>query len=382
MSTAVQSLVEQIRGARAAGSPLRIAGGGTWMNAGAPCDATTRLAIAPLRGLVEYEPGDLTLTARAGTSLAELDAVTAAHGQWVALDPFGERDGTLGATIATGSSGPLALGFGTPRDQLLGCEFVTGAGDVVQAGGRVVKNVAGFDLVRLMTGAWGTLGVLTEITVRLGARPEVDTTVAIAVDTRDGVEAARRWLRASEFSPAAAELLSRRAAQRVTATPAMTGTTLLLRYCGNPRLVRAALDAARTIGEPVMIDTSVWSALALSDGPASATVRLSTSPSRVTALWSAAVAVAEAAAGHAHASLARGVVRCVLPFTDTSAGEVARLRAAFDLLPAATRIVERTPPALWRAVSRCAVDDALSAGVRRAFDPDRLLNRGILGDGT
>src|SRR5919199_245968 len=85
-----------------------------------------------------------------------------------------------GARWRTASYGPLATAFGTPRDAVLGAEFVTGTGAVVRGGGRVVKNVAGFDLVRLVIGAWGTLGVLTEITVRLRARPEIDETVAVA----------------------------------------------------------------------------------------------------------------------------------------------------------------------------------------------------------
>ena len=126
-------------------------------------------------------PGDLTLTARAGTTLAEIERATAAERQLLALDPYGTARGTIGATIATASAGPLAHAFGTPRDLVLGLEFVTGDGAVIRAGGRVVKNVAGFDLTRLLTGAWGTLGVITEVSVRLRALPEMEESVALAV---------------------------------------------------------------------------------------------------------------------------------------------------------------------------------------------------------
>src|SRR5205085_7816433 len=129
------------------------------------------------------------------------------HGQWITLDPIGTDHSTIGATIATASAGPLASAFGTPRDHVLGCEFVTGNGDIVNAGGQVVKNVAGFDLVRLVTGAWGTLGAITEVTLRVRAKPEVDSTLAIGLG-RLGADPLWRWLRQSEFTPLAAELVS------------------------------------------------------------------------------------------------------------------------------------------------------------------------------
>src|SRR5436190_19613663 len=160
---------------------LRIVGSGTWLDANRPVRADARLSTTALAGVSEYVAGDLTITVGAATTLAEIARVTARAGQWLTLDPHGEDQGTIGATIATASVGPLAHHFGLARDVVLGLEFVTGAGDVVRGGGRVVKNVAGFDLARLLTGSWGTLGVITEVTLRLRALPEVDRTVAIAV---------------------------------------------------------------------------------------------------------------------------------------------------------------------------------------------------------
>ncbi|HKV51240.1 MAG TPA: FAD-binding protein, partial [Gemmatimonadaceae bacterium] len=196
-------------------TPLRIVGRGHWLDAGPPARAATPLALDELSGIVAYTPGDLTLTARAGTTLAEIAAVTAEHGQWLALDPFGTDDGTIGATVATASSGPLAHAFGTPRDAVLGLEVVTGEGAIIRTGGRVVKNVAGFDLTRLFTGSWGTLGAITEVTVRLRAMPEGDETWAIAVGDDDALDAVCRAARTAAIAPLAFEALDAALASRV-----------------------------------------------------------------------------------------------------------------------------------------------------------------------
>jgi len=149
---------------------LRIVGRGTWLDAGSPVSASRQLVLADDHGIVAYVPDDLTITVRAGTTLRELDETLGAHDQWIALDPEGGADVTIGATVATCSYGPAAAFFGTPRDQVLGMTVVLGTGEVIRVGGRVVKNVAGFDLTRLMIGAWGTLGVITEVTLRVRSR--------------------------------------------------------------------------------------------------------------------------------------------------------------------------------------------------------------------
>ena len=130
-----------------AGPPLRISGKSTWIDAGRPVSADRIASLAAHSGVVDYTPGDLTITVKSGTTLGELESVAGENGQWLPLDPYGSRDGTLGATIATGSFGPLAHAFGRTRDLVLGLEFVTGDGKVARGGGKVVKNVAGFDLV-------------------------------------------------------------------------------------------------------------------------------------------------------------------------------------------------------------------------------------------
>ena len=373
-SSTGRAVAERVREARAARSPLRIRAGGHWLDAGRPCRGSDVLDLAPHAGIVEYEPGDLTLTVRAGTSLADIAAATRAEGQWLPLDPAGPADGTIGATVATASAGPLSSAYGAPRDHVLGCEIVTGGGTVVRAGGRVVKNVAGFDLVRLSIGAWGTLGVVTELSVRLRALPEVDRTLAVEAGAAD----AWRWLRATEFVPLAAELVSSSVAGSLGVGDR---ATLLVRLGGNDAYVTAARESLGTLGEARDVAVGAWSALAGIEPAGAAVIRLSTAPSRVAPLWERAASIVERAGGQAHTTLQRGIVRCILPTGGPSDDESARLRGIIGALQhLGTAIVERLPAPLWASLVPPAAMDPLSVGVRNAYDPDRLLNPGILGE--
>jgi glycolate oxidase FAD binding subunit len=372
-----EALAARVRDARARREPLRIVGAGEWLDAGRPCADAHTLDVRPLRGVTEFAPDDFTISVRAGTSLAEIDEIAASAARWLSLRPYGSAAGTIGATVATASWGPLASAFGTPRDHVLGCEVVSGRGDVIRAGGRVVKNVAGFDLVRLMTGAWGTLGVITEVTLRLRARPEVDRTIAVAIDGAGGCDAVRRWLRASAFTPLAAELCSPALAARLGIG---AGAVLLVRLGGNEPLVRAAALSVAELGRTRDLDASIWDALRVAEPAGATTYRLGAAPAGLGPLWARALGDVEGAGGWAHATVARGVVRCVVPrATDAPDEEIARLRGMIAHAPSpGSRIVERAPAPIWPELPS-ATSDALSAGVRRAFDPDGILNPGILG---
>ena len=380
VSADVAALADRVQSARARGATLRVTGAGSWLDGGQQCVATDNLELAALNGIVAYEPGDLTLTALAATPLSAIHRLTASEGQWLTMDPCGSPEGTIGATVSTASSGPLASAFGTPRDHVLGCEFVAGNGDVVRGGGRVVKNVAGFDLVRLVTGAWGTLGVITEITVRLRAKPEQDVTLAVATGTSAPAEMANRvreWAHVTAFRPLAMELLSKSLAHRLTGG---AEDLLLVRIGGNTTHARAAVDAVSELGTARDIGHGVWSGLAQADPDGALAFRVSGLPSRIGMLFSRAGALAEELGGYAHATVTRGVVRCVVP---PPAGQQAMeyLRAQLSLLSRdATVIGERLSAPLWSVVRRTQSTDALSLRVRLAFDPSRILNPGILGD--
>ncbi|MBA4071052.1 MAG: hypothetical protein C0497_04330 [Gemmatimonas sp.] len=231
---------------------FRLVGCGTWLDGGAPvATGAEPLHLDAFSGVLEYEPGDLTITVGATTTIAELDAVTVAHNQWCPLSPWGGDDGSVGATIATATPGPFAHALGLPRDLILGLECVDGTGKVLRPGGKVVKNVAGFDLVRLMTGSWGTLAAITSVSLRLRARPAVDETWHVPLD--DGAAArAQDTLRRSITPPIACEVTT--AGLLDTATQA----GLLVRIAGNAAVVAAARAEVAAFGDARRVDPSSW----------------------------------------------------------------------------------------------------------------------------
>lgn len=234
---------------------LRLVGRGTWLDGGAPvASGAEPLHLDAFSSVLEYEPGDLTITVGAATTIAELDAVTAAHNQWCPLSPWGVDDGSVGATIATATPGPFAHALGLPRDLVLGLECVDGTGKVLRPGGKVVKNVAGFDLVRLMTGAWGSLAAITRVSLRLRARPAVDETWFVPLD---GAAAARAQdaLRRSTTPPIACEVLT----AGLAASDSRAG--LLVRIAGNTAVVAAARAGVHALGDAREAAPASWTQL-------------------------------------------------------------------------------------------------------------------------
>jgi glycolate oxidase FAD binding subunit len=368
-------VAEAVRDAAARGTRLRVVGRGTWLGAGRPVASDAALALDALSGVVDYTPGDLTLTALAGTPLDEIDRLTSGERQTLALDPFGAPGGTLGATVATASSGPLAHAFGGPRDNVIGVQFVTGAGDAVRGGGRVVKNVAGFDLVRLVTGAWGTLGVLTEVSVRLRPRPEVDATVALPVPAGPALEP---WLARLRQAPLAAWALELANGPLAELLGLGRRPVLLARLAGNGPAVDAQRTTLAALGDVADAGAGVWDALRACEPAVAVVGRVSARPTRLAALCETLFSPAAAAFGLlAHASVERGVARFILP------GDAGFGLPTFERLdPSPTLVVERLPAPLWPTVgARLAPPrppHRLADGVRHAFDPAGILNPGIV----
>jgi glycolate oxidase FAD binding subunit len=183
------------------------AGRGTWLEGGGPSKVTLVLSTGRMREVYQYEPADLTFTAGAGLSLSALRDITEPHGQWLPLDPPGGFEGSLGATVALGTGGPLRHLYGTPRDHVLGLTLVSGDGRILRWGGRVVKNVAGFDLTRLSVGSWGSLGVVTSVSARLFPIPEADLTLCIRGPDVSALLPAARAMALSSLPLAAVELV-------------------------------------------------------------------------------------------------------------------------------------------------------------------------------
>src|SRR6266576_3151016 len=169
--------------AREEGWRVRVEGAGTWLPADAPADLA--LTTRRLDKIPAIEPQDLSATAEAGIGCDLLRQQLADRGTWLALDPPGLAGRTLGSVVATATAGPLRHGFGAVRDHLLGVTFVTGDGRLVQSGGRVMKNVAGYDLTRLAAGGFGAFGVIVLVHLRLRALPRADQTLVLEGSRED-----------------------------------------------------------------------------------------------------------------------------------------------------------------------------------------------------
>ena len=188
-----EPLCERVRAAADDRTPLAITGGGTKDFLGRITQAE-RFDVSGHRGIVTYEPTELVLTARGGTPLAEVEAVLEEQGQMLAFEPpaFGEA-ATIGGVVAAGLSGPARPYAGAARDFVLGTRVLNGGGEALRFGGEVMKNVAGYDVSRLMTGAWGTLGVLLEVSLKVLPRPARVRTIAFETSEEEAIERCNAW---------------------------------------------------------------------------------------------------------------------------------------------------------------------------------------------
>ena len=357
-------------------TPLRIAAGGGWLDAGRPVRAERTLSLREESGVPSYVPADLTITVRAGTSLSEIAAATRERNQWLPLDPYGSVDGTIGATIATASAGPLSSSFGLARDLVLGLEFVNGRGEVVRAGGKVVKNVAGFDLSRLLTGSWGSLGVITEITLRLYALPEVDRSFVVDLSgSEKQITSLLRALGTAPISPFAFHLVSASISRALGLSEQPIG---IIRFGGNSAAVKAQAAALGQVANTREIDGGTWLRLRQVETGAHTTLRISSLPQRVV-VTAARILNDDVNGVYTSIDPRRGVIRVVAGSTD-DADSSSELATGVVQSDSSELVFEKLPAELWPVVSPSVVADPLSQGVKRAYDPNNILNPGILGD--
>jgi FAD/FMN-containing dehydrogenase len=265
-----------LRTAASEGWRVGVVGGGHWCPMDAPADlliSSRRLDCIPL-----VSAADLVATAGAGASWPNLRRVLAEHGVWFAADPPGPER-TVGSVIASGTSGPLAAGFGRLRDHLLGVTFVSGDGSIVHAGGRVVKNVAGYDLTKLAIGSYGAFGIITSVTLRVRAVPRADSTL-VSTGPRDELIDAALAVTDTGLSPSALELFS---------GTAEVGTrwTLAARLTGREAEVAAAGDTVRQATDVVWQELTgdeaagFWAGIQHAMASAPTTVRLGTLPTAI-----------------------------------------------------------------------------------------------------
>lgn len=192
-------LAERVQRAYNQDQPVSITGSGSkgFLGRG-PSQESIRLDLTPHSGILDYEPAELVLTARAGTPLAEIERVLAAQGQMLPFEPpqFQGQEGgtgTLGGAVAAGLSGPARPWQGAVRDAVLGVRLINGQGQILKFGGQVMKNVAGYDVSRLMAGAFGTLGVLLDISVRVVPMPRAQQTQIVAASAEDALARFAEW---------------------------------------------------------------------------------------------------------------------------------------------------------------------------------------------
>lgn len=193
MDSPLAHLVDQIRSAAASATALRIRGGGSKDFYGQTLQGEI-LDTRPLHGIVSYEPSELVVTVRAGTALAELEAVLAEQDQYLAFEPprFGAA-ATVGGMVAAGLAGPARPSAGAVRDYVLGVQMVNGKAEVLRFGGQVMKNVAGYDVSRLMAGSLGTLGLLTEISLKVLPMATAQATLLFELEQARALEQLNRW---------------------------------------------------------------------------------------------------------------------------------------------------------------------------------------------
>lgn len=343
--------------------PLAIVGGGTrGIVAG-------DLSVAGISGVELYEPGALTLVARAGTPLAEVDALLAKQRQRLAFEPMDHRallgttgEPTLGGMVAANVSGPRRVQVGACRDSLIGVRFVDGLGRVIKNGGRVMKNVTGYDLVKLMAGSFGTLGVLTEVSFKVWPMPEtVETLVCDGLDAAQAVAALSAVLGSPFEVTGAAHLSVDGVVQTRVRIEGMADSVAYRRE----RLL-ALLGAGWCLGEEDLW-REVRDVLPFAD--------------REGAVWRVSVKPSDAPALVAGLGLqdrviydwGGGLVWLLTP-DHTGAG----LRAAVATVGGHATLVRGSADVV-RFQPEPAPLAALSRGVRQKFDPRGILNSGVMG---
>jgi glycolate oxidase FAD binding subunit len=396
--------VEQaVQWALAEGKTLELIGAGSKRVIGRPSQTDVSLDLAGLSGISLYEPQELVLSAQAGTPLAEIEALVASKGQHLAFEPMdcgpilGRSSGsaTLGGTLAANLSGPRRIKAGGGRDHFLGFTAVSGRGELFKSGGRVVKNVTGYDLCKLMAGSWGTLAAMTEVTIKTLPAPETEETILLRALAPERAIAAMTAAMASGTDVSGAAHLPRGVAERIPVREIAGAAVTALRLEGfAPSVVhrtRSLEMLLKSFGEaeragPVA-SRALWRAVrdvapfaSGADGTQRPLWRISTVASRGAEL---AAAVAKELNAEALFDWSGGLLwLCVGETEDAGAAVIGRAVAAIG----GHATLMRASSAIRAAVAVFSAQDpvlaALTRRVKEGFDPKRVLNPGRMWAGV
>ena len=390
---------EAVRWAVSDGKALEIVGQGSKRAIGRPSQTDLTLDLSALTGVTLYEPEELVLSARAGTPLAEIETLLDEHNQQLAFEPmdYGPLLGgaagkaSLGGAIAANLSGPRRIKAGAARDHFLGLSAVTGRGDTIKSGGRVVKNVTGYDLCKLLAGSWGTLAAMTDITLKVLPKPETEATVL--VEGLDDVQACAAMAAAmgSAYDVSGAAHLPDHVASWFDSLPKPEASTVLRLEGFAPSVAhrQETLAALMKPFGPVAIlgeneSRALWRSIR--DVKAFAAEAAHTRP-----LWRLSVPPAR---GHEISATitpaaqmfydwAGGLVWVAMPFADEPGAEAVR-RAVATIGGHATLI--RAPASVRASLDVFQPEEpalaALSRRVKESFDPQGVLNPGRMWAGA
>jgi glycolate oxidase FAD binding subunit len=357
------------------------AGSMSWLECGNPVRrADVVLSLKKMCRVIDYSPPDLTATVEAGLTLAVFNEMANRERQWLPLDPPGGSVASLGAIAACGSSGALRLGFGTPRDYVIGLKLAHADGTESKCGGRVVKNVAGYDMNKLYVGSYGTLAVITELTFKLRPLPESDATIVVRA-RREGslFDLAKRVL--SELQPASIFLIRQLSGGVIESTPARDA--LLIRFVDNEAAVnhqvswvkRAADDDFEFTALRGDQDEPLWQQVAGIDRSAANAVRISVPVSDVESVL-AKVGNEDCAAA---VDLGMGMIRLAFDEDEKRiAVEIKRMRSQ-AAAAGGTLFVERASSPIRAEVDawgETGPASSLMISVKAKFDPESILNPG------
>jgi glycolate oxidase FAD binding subunit len=377
----LQAVLSEAHEARLALTPV---GGGTHLGLGNVPEAyDAALSLRRLARVVAYEPADLTVTVEPGVRLVDLERLLEAQGQFLPLDPACGDGATIGGVLAANAHGPLRHAYGTARDWLIGIRVVHADGSVSKSGGRVVKNVTGYDMHKLYVGSLGTLGVIAEATLKVAPRPATESTVAIAC--RSAAQASELILAAHDAGLAlhAAELLSPPASHAVLGPSSWSA---VLRVAGAASAVERSLreiDAAAS-ATGVMVDAcatqATWKAWGDAFGPTGLSLRISVMPSVVGEVAQVLDRRFTGAGARISATVSAGLIRATLePSRDVRAGALVEAAREIASRYEGGVVVDAASPVLKREIDvfgPARSDIAIMKRLKDEFDPLRLLSPG------